>query len=267
MESEAFELAFSEAFDGLSSEAPDFVLRRWLRQRLGRAPSGFEVLALRAGLRKRAARRSRWRWWRRVRPPVPPRRRELVDDFLRSWDGQLLLRFVGDMAALLTQLALPDPWEGYDGRHPYAPRLSRRERLREHVRRGGAVPAREQAAAVLAYGEWKLSGEPVAARGALPKCAEFLAPVHAAAINAMTGIAVMGICAQLRQTRAGEVGRRALLGDLSRTGSEAIRLWPGVERFSLEEPRGLWPPVNQAGDADMPIEQHIAKSDLNCSAC
>jgi hypothetical protein len=237
-----FEFAFADDADIPAPDAADHVLVRWLRQRLGRPPSWLEVLALRAGLRERARRLVRWAWWRRLRRPGPPRHKDLVADFLRSEEGQILFRLVGGMSALLTQLALPDPWEGFDGRHPRAQRLSRREALRERVALGCAVPVREQVAAVLAYAEWKLSGQPVLTRGFIPDAAEFLAPVHAAAANAMTNTAVMGICARLRRANGGEAGQREVLRDLDRAGGEALRLWPGIGRRGPGAPLGLWPP-------------------------
>lgn len=67
------------------------------------------------------------------------------------------------------------------------------------------------AATVLAYAEWKLSGQPEMARGLIPNAVEFVTPLHAAAINAMTGAAVMGISAWLRRGGGAEAGRRAVL--------------------------------------------------------
>jgi hypothetical protein len=192
-----FEFAFADDADIPAPYAADHVLVRWLRQRLGRPPSWLEVLALRAGMRERARRRVQWAWWRRLRCPGSPRQEDLVIDFLESLEGQMLFRLLGGMAALLAQLARPDPWEGFDGRHPTAPRLGRREALRERVALGCVVPVWEQAAAVLAYAEWKLSGLPVVTRGFVPEAVEFLAPIHAAAINAITAAAVMGVCARL----------------------------------------------------------------------
>ncbi len=235
------ELAFADDADIPAPHAADQFLVRWLRQRLGRPPSWMEVLALRAALRERARRRVRWAWWRRLRRPVPSRREDLVADFLRSWEGQLLFQLLGGMAALAAQLELPDPWIGFDGRHPIAQRLSRREALRERVALGCAVPVRDQAAAVLAYAEWKLSGVPMIAKGFIPEAAEFLTPVQASAINAMTGAAVMGVCARLRRVGVGEPARRAILRDLDRVGAEALQLWPDIGRRVSEVPKGLFP--------------------------
>jgi hypothetical protein len=242
-----FELAFVDDADVPALNAPDHVLVCWLRVRLGRPPSWLEVLALRAGLREKARRMARWAWWRRLRRAVPPRRENLAADFLRSWEGQYLFRMVGGMAALLAQLALPDPWEGFDGRHPTARRLSRQEVLRERVALGHAVPVGEQAAAALAYAEWKLSGQPVMPWGYIPEMTEFLAPIHAAAINAMTGAAVMGICARLRKAAGGKAGHRAVLRELDRVGGEALRLWPDIGRRGPEAPLGIWPTENDDG--------------------
>jgi hypothetical protein len=237
-----FELALGGGPGVPASDAPDHVLVRWLRQHLGRPPSWLEVLAFRAGLRESARRRVRWAWWRSLRRPEPPRREDLVTDFLRSWEGQTLFRLVGGKAALLAQLVLPDPWEGFDGRHPTAPRLSRREALRERVARGCAVPVREQAAAVLAYAEWKLSGLPVVTRGFIPETVEFLAPVHAAAINTMTTAAVIGLVARLRQA-GGDAGRSAMLCELNHAGGQALRLFPWIGRRGPGAPLGIWPPT------------------------
>lgn len=242
-----FYLAFVDDLDIPALDAADHVLVRWLRRRLGRSPSWLEVLAFRAGLRERARRLARWAWWRRLWRPVAPRRDELIADFLRSWEGQILFGLVGGMNALLARLALSDPWEGFDGRHPCTPRLSRRETLRERVGRGCAVPVREQAMAVLAYAEWKLSGRPVMDRGGIPEAAEFLAPAHAAAINAMTGAAAMGICARLRPAGGSEVSRRAALRELDQVGDEAMRLWPGIEGRVPDPPLDLWPPRVEDG--------------------
>ena len=236
-----FELAFTDSGDIPAPDAADQVLVRWLRQRLGRPPSWFEVLELRAGLKERARRLVRWAWWRRLRRPVLPEPEHLVADFLRCPEGQILLRMVGSMGALLLQLGLPDPWYGYDARHPQARRLSRRETIRERVSRGGVVPVREQAAAVLAYAEWKLSCLPVATKDSMPEAVEFLASVHAAAINAMNIAAVMGICACLHRPSGGETGQRAILRELDRVGGEALRLWPGMGRPAPGAPLGLLP--------------------------
>jgi len=180
----------------------------------------------------------------------------LIADFLRSPEGRMLFRLLGNMAALLAQLARPDSWEGFDGRHPTAPRLGGREALRERVALGCAVPVREQAAAVLAYAEWKLSGLPLVARGFIPEAAEFLAPVHAAAINAMTAAAVMGIGPRLRQA-GGDAGRRAVLRELDRVGGEALRLRPDIGRRSPGVPRGIWPPPQ---DDDGPVAPPVPAS-------
>ena len=169
MIADAFSFSFSGDTDLPGPDAADHVLVQWLRRRLGRRPSWLEVLALRAGLRDGVRRRVRWAWWRRLRLPEPPRTEDLVGDFLRSLEGQILFGFIGNMGALVAQLALPDPWLGYDGRHPGARRLSRREALRERVALGHAVPVREQVTALLAYAEWKLSGLPMSRTVRFPK--------------------------------------------------------------------------------------------------
>lgn len=248
MSPDLFQLALVDDLDIPALDAADYVLVRWLLRRLGRSPSWMEVLTFRAGLQERARRLARWAWWRRLWRSAAPRREDLIADFLRSWEGQILLRLVGGMTALLAQLALSDPWEGFDGRHPHTPRLSRRETLRERVGRGCSVPVREQAMAVLAYAEWKFSGRPVMARGGIPEATEFLAPIHAAAINAMTGAAVMGICARLRPAGGSEVSRRAVLRELDRAGGEVLCLWPDIGRRGPGAPLGIWPPPDDDDD-------------------
>jgi hypothetical protein len=256
-----FQVAFADDLDVPALEATDHVLVRWLRRRLGRPPSWLEVLAFRAGLRERARRLARWTWWRRLSCPAAPRREDLIVDFLRSGEGQILFRLVGGMTALLAQLVLSDPWAGFDGRHPYTPRLSRKETLRERVAGGCSVPMREQAMAVLTYTEWKLSGLPMMAQDGIPEAAEFLAPVHAAAINAMTAEAAMGICARLRPAGSSEVGRRAVLRELDRAGGDALRLWPDIGRRGPEAPSGIWPPPeDDDGPAVAPLPMPLPPS-------
>ena len=99
--------------------------------------------------------------------------------------------------------------------------------LRERVARGYAVPMREQVAAVLAYAEWKLSGLPVLTQGLLPEATEFLTPVHAAAVNAATGAAIIGICARLRHAEGFGARRRAVLRELDSAGTEALEAVAG----------------------------------------
>lgn len=248
-----FELAFADDADIPAFDAADHILVRWLRRHLGRSPSWLEVLALRAGLRERTRRLGRWGWWRwRWRRTALAQREDLVADFLQSEEGQILFRLLGGMTALLAQLALADPWEGFDGRHPQSPRLSRHEVLLERMALGCSVPVREQAMAVLAYANWKLTARPVLAPGCIPEAAEFLGPVRAAAINAMTSVAVMGICARLRRAGGGEVGRRAVLRELDRVGSEALRLWPGIGLRGPGAPLGIWPPPDDDDGPDAP---------------
>ena len=135
------------------------------------------------------------------------------------------------------------------------PRLGRRDVLRERVEHGYAVPVREQVAAVLAYAEWKLSGLPVLTSGFVPEVTEFLAPVHAAAVNAMTAAAVMGVCARLSHGNCREAARRAVLRELNHTGGEALRVWPGLARREPGMPTGLWP---RSEDDDSPGAPAIA---------
>jgi len=226
-------------------DAPDRVLVRWLEARLGRPPTWFEVLELRFLLRGLAQRRAWWAWWRRLRPLRLPAQEDLVADFLTSVEGQLLLRALGGcMAALVVQLRLPDPFSGYDGRHPTAPRPTRLERLRERVAGGGAVPLWAQAEAVTEYATWKVTGVPVLAPSFMPEMVEFLAPAHAAALNVLSPGAAMAFAARLRAARCSEAGRRAALGELARIGTKAMGLWPEVARRSPVSPLGLWPPVS-----------------------
>ncbi len=255
MISAVFELAFADDADLPSADAADHALYRWLLRRLGRPPSWFEVLALRAGLRERAQRLARWAWWRRLRRPEPPGQEDLVADFLLSPEGQILLSFLlGNIAALLVQLALTNPWEGFDGRHPAMEWPTRHDTLRERMTRGCPLPMRAQIAAILAYADWKLSGEPDLPRGSIPEAAEFLAPAHAAAINAMTSTAVIGVCARLRSRQGGQPGRRSMLLELDRVGAEAFRLWPGIQQPVPGAPLGIWPPEQQEPDASLDIK-------------
>lgn len=245
-----FELAFADDADLPAANASDYALVRWLHQRLGSPPSWFEVLALRAGLRERARRLVRWAWWRRLRRAAPPSRECLVADFLRSPEGEMLLRMVGGMTLLLAQLALTDPWYGYDGRHPRAQRQSRREVVLERMARGGAVPLREQRAAILAYADWKLAGLGDIENVFVAAAVEFLLPTHAAAINSMSVAAVMGICTRLRRPGTGDAGRPTVLRELDHAGAEALRLWPGIGRRVSGPPRGLWPVPDEAEDPE-----------------
>ncbi|APT57022.1 hypothetical protein RGI145_07885 [Roseomonas gilardii] len=225
-------------------DAPDRVLVQWLEARLGRLPVWFEVLELRSLLRALVRRWAWWAWWRRFRPLRLPAREDLVADFLALAEGQLLLRALGgSMAALVAQLRLPDPFAGYDGRHPTASRPTRLERLRERVAGGGAVPLWAQAEAATAYATWKVTGVPVLAPGLMPERVDFLAPAHAAALNVLSPGAAMAFAARLRAARCSEAGRRAALGELARIGTEAMELWPDVARRSATPPLGLWPPA------------------------
>jgi hypothetical protein len=223
-------------------DAPDLVLVRWLNSRLGRQPIWMEVLELRFLLRALAWRRARWRWWRRPRPLRRPGRDDLVADFLSSGEGQLLLRAVGGgIAALVARLERPDPFEGLDGSHPTATRPTRRERLRERIAIGAPVPLWSQAGAVTAYATWKVTGVPVLAPGLVPEMVEFLAPDHAAAVNVMAPSAVMEFARRLSPARCSDAGRRIVLAELSRIGTEAMTSWLGAARASETPPLGLWP--------------------------
>jgi hypothetical protein len=235
-------------------DAPDRVLVRWLEARLGRPPAWFEVLELRSLLRALARRRTWWAWWRRLRPLRLPAREDLVADFLASVEGKLLLRALGgSMAALVAQLLLPNPFGGYDGRHPTASRPTRLERLRDRVAGGGAVPFWAQGEAATAYAMWKVTGVPVLAPGFMPEMVEFLAPAHAAALNVLSPGAAMTFAARLRAARCSEAGRRAAFGELARIGTEAMDLWPNVARRSATPPLGLWPPAGPEDGAAPPV--------------
>ncbi len=236
-----------------SEAAPDLVLVRWLERHLRRCPSWLEVLELRSLLRSLARRRVRWAWWRRLRPLRLPGRGDLVADFLASLEGQFLLRTLdGCMAALTARLELPDPFEGFDGRHPTARRPSRLERLHERIGAGAPVPPWVLAEAVTAYGSWKVTGVPVLAAGLMPEMTEFLAPAHAAAINAMSPAAVLEAVRRLRAARCSDAGCRAVLRELDQVGAEATRRWPGIDRRCATPPLGLWPVPEEPGATDDP---------------
>jgi hypothetical protein len=237
-----------------STDASDRVLARWLCLRLGRPPGWFEVLELRFLLRALARRRVRWAWWRRLRPLRLPAREDLVADFLASPEGLLLLRALGgSMAALLAQLRLPDPFEGFDGRHPTPSQSSRLERLRARVAGGGAVPLWAQAEAVIAYAAWKVTGVPVLAPGFLPEMVEFLAPAHAAALNVLAPGVAMDFAVRLRAARCSDAGRRVALRDLTQIGTEAMEFRPDIARLSAAPPLGLWPPAAPEDGAAAPV--------------
>jgi hypothetical protein len=177
----------------------------------------------------------------------------LVADFLRTWEGKLLLKWLdGSMVALMARLALPNPWEHFDGSHPRCVPVSRRSALREHFARGGDLPIREQAAAVLAYANWKLLRHLLLAPDGILEDAEFLSSTHAAAINAMTVEGVTEMCNRLKDARGSDARRRRVLRELNLVGTEAIRLWPGIARFCAEPPRGLWPPPDNKSLEDEP---------------
>jgi hypothetical protein len=256
MHPDSFALAFVEDNDLPAPDAADQVLVRWLWRRLGRSPSWLEVIAFRAGLREKERRSVRRAWWRRLWKPNPPTQEDLVADFLRSPEGQILFQLSGGMIGLLARLALADPWEGFDARHPTTPRPTRRETLRERVALGCPVPMREQAKAVLAYANWKLTGRPEADDGGVPEAAEFLGAAHAAAINVMTGAAVMGVCARLRGAGGGDVKRRMVLRELDRVGGEALQRWPGIGLRLPDAPLGIWPlPADDDGPAWEPAPE------------
>jgi hypothetical protein len=223
-------------------DAPDRALVRWLRSRLGRRPTWFEVLEFRFLLRALARHKLRWAWLRLLRPIRLPSREDLVADFLSSAEGQLLLRAVGgSIATLVTRLERPDPFEGFDGTHPTATRPIRLERLRERIAYGALVPLWAQAGAVTAYASWKMTGVPVLAPGLMPEMVEFLAPIHAAAVNVMAPSAVMEFAHRLRAARCSDSGRRVVLAELFRIGTEAMTLWPGISNASEASPLGSWP--------------------------
>lgn len=238
-----------------SVHAPDWVLVGWLTKRLGRSPSWFDVLELRSLLRAWARRKSRWAWWRRLRPLRLPSQRDLVADFLSSLEGQLLFVALGSgMAELIAKLKLSNPFEGYDGRHPTMARPTRLERLRECVAYGGSVPLRVQAEAVAVYARWKVSGLPVVEPDFLPEMVEFLSPIHAAAINAISPLAAMEFASRLRAARCRDAGRRAILNELNLIGREAAAFWPELTRASIAPPLSLWPVMDaEKHDASAPV--------------
>jgi hypothetical protein len=204
-------------------------------------------------LRAWARRRPRWAWWRRLHPLRLPGQDELVADFLSSPEGQLLLRALGgNMAVLEAQLRLPDPFDGYDGRHPTASRPTRMERLRERIAEGGTVPLWVQADAVTAYARWKATGVPVLTPGSIPEMVEFLAPAHAAALNVLSPGAAMEFATRLRAAHCSDAGRRAVFRELTQIGMMAMELWPEASQHSSAPPRGLWPPASADDDGPTP---------------
>jgi hypothetical protein len=241
MTDDVFHLAFGDS-DVPLLDAPDYVLARWLERRLGRPPTGMEVLALRAGLLERARRRSTLGWLRRWRRPRPPREEKLVADFLGSAEGQLLMRLVeGGVAALVACLSRPDPWAPYSARHPRLHGFDRQQALRERISREGRVPVREQTRAALAYIDWKLTGLPSVSPGLVPSDTEFLAPSLAAAVNACSLPAVLDFSNRLRAAGCSDAARQAVLRDMHFIGREAMRHWPRIEWRSPGPPAGCWP--------------------------
>jgi hypothetical protein len=74
----------------------------------------------------------------------------------------------------------------------------------------------------------------------IPEAAEFLAPVHGAAINAMTGAGCYGhLCPAA--ARWGQRSRSPC-GSSDRAGGEVLRLWPDIGRRGPGMPLGIWPP-------------------------
>jgi hypothetical protein len=182
----------------------------------------------------------------------------LVEEFLSSIEGQMLFRAIGGgIAALAALLRLPDPFEGYDGRHPTMPRPTRLKRLRERVGYGGGVPLRAQAEAVTIYARWKVNGLPVLPPGDMPEMVEFLSPVHAAAINVLSPMAATAFVSRLRTARCMEATCRGILTELSRIGTEAITLWPNSADLSNAVPCNLWPATQHRNGEDIDSETAI----------
>jgi len=167
----------------------------------------------------------RWAVWRRLRPLRLPTKSDLLADFLARAEGKLLLGALGgNIEALIAKLHLPDPFEAYDGRHPTARRPTRFERLRESVAGGAPVPVWAQAQAVIAYATWKVIGLPALPPGFMPEMAEFLAPLHAAALNVVSPGVAMDFATRLRAAHCADAGRRTVLRNLTQIGTEAMEL-------------------------------------------
>lgn len=232
----------SYADDLPSACAPDHVLSAWLIGRLGRQPTYLEILEFRLLVKeveRRKVKKGWVSWWRRMRPIRRPSRDDVVAHFLASEEGQILFRILGGMAELMTQLTLPDPFLGYDGRHPTAPRLSYRERQLERINAGLPVSERYQALGIEAYAKWKLTGLPICESGFIPEDATFISKTQAAAINAMTPEAVYELIGRLGTAR--QSGYNSILHELERIGDDAKRRWPGIDRRAPGMPLGLWP--------------------------
>jgi len=244
-----YSIALADIVDLPAHDAKEVILLRWLREWLGRSPSWYEYLEFRSGLEERRRRQPWWAWWRRMREPRRPTRGDLITNFLSDWDGQYLLRSIGgSLKELQKLLAGPDPFYGYDGRHPYGQRQTQMERARERISRGGSVPTWLQLEAVLAYAEWKLDGAPVLERGFIPELVWYLSPRRAAAINALSPAAVAQILGRLTDPRFGRIEVKSIFSELDFVGARAMVLWPGIQRRGPEAPRGVWPTRSDTED-------------------
>jgi hypothetical protein len=200
-------------------------------------------------------------WWRRLPPLKRPSRDDLVAEFLQSDEGRILLSFLGGVAALMRQLTLPDPFEGYDGRHPQAVRPSSRERLLERAAAGLEVPTRFQVLGVRAYAMWKLTGLPKCQDGFMPEDVTFISSTQAAAINSMSPAEVRDVVERLDSARQSGSRYKSILHDLNRVGAEARDRWPRIERRMPGPSLGLW----QTDDDENLSEKPNSESDHTLS--
>lgn len=253
MTCDVYEIVLCGADDLPSACAPDHVLSAWLTARFGRQLTYLEILEFRLLLQeveRRKVKKGWASWWRRSRPIRRPTHDDIVAHFLRSEEGQILFRLVGGVAALMAQLMLPDPFLGYDGRHPTAPRKSHRERLLERADAGLPVPEQYQAVGIQAYAKWKLTGLPLCESGFIPEDATFINKIQAAAINAMTPKAVYEMIGRLEAARESGTGYKSILYELERIGRDAKGRWPGIERRRTGMPLGLWPRASNDNNLD-----------------
>jgi len=231
-------------------DAPDHVLMRWLEGYLGRQPVYLDVIALRDALQRRS--RENLSFWQRLR-----RRRRMnadpVADFLASEEGALLVRMLGGVAAAMAALATPDPWLGIDGRHPYREPEPWRDQVRRRVAiNGGKVPPGERLRSVKAYIDWKIQCRQTSRAFDDDEALEFLAPDHAAALNAWSLAAVIALRERLRDPTSSDVVRFRVLEELSTAGREVLRKMPELAGCNQAAPAGVWPP-EIASDGGSPL--------------
>ena len=221
-------------------DAPDHLLIRWLEGSLGRQPIDLDVIALRAALRRRA--QENLSFWQRLRQP-PHAEADPVADFLASEEGALLVRMLGSLSAAMAALATPDPWLGIDGRHPYREPEPWRDQVRRRVAiNGGKVPPSERLRSVKAYVDWKLGCRQTSAALVDDEALEFLAPEHAAALNASSLAAVIALRERLRDPTASDVVRFRVLDELSASGRDVLRKMREMAGCNEAPPAGIWPP-------------------------